>query len=279
MERIVFLDTETTGLEYYNNQILQLSYIICDEKLNIIERKNFYLDVDVEIEISASKVHNITKEKIIELSKGVKFKDVATEIYWDLSYNKIICHNTKFDLSFIKREFLILNKTIEIKKEFCTMEHYTNMLKIRNYYGYKWPKLEEVVGYLNFDKNQLVKGAKNIFNITDNIDLHDSRLDVYITYIIYRQIVENDSKVVNNLMKLIKDDNMEEVLKLDIDNISINIDECKKYIKSLDENKIIESIHNIDEKIQKLKNIKSILEEIESEDNKLKFIEDDEIPF
>jgi len=108
MERIIFLDTETSGLDFYSNQILQLSYIICDDKLNIVDSKNFYLDVDVEIEEGASDIHGITKERIIKLSEGRKFKDVAFEVFWDLNNSKVVCHNTDFDLSFIEREFSTL---------------------------------------------------------------------------------------------------------------------------------------------------------------------------
>ena len=39
MQQIVFLDTEMTGLDYNDNQILQISYIICKPKGEITKEK------------------------------------------------------------------------------------------------------------------------------------------------------------------------------------------------------------------------------------------------
>ena len=264
MERIIFLDTETTGLDYNNNQILQLSYIISDLEANIIAAKNFYIDVDVEIEEGASSVHKITKEKIIELSGGKKFKDIASEVFWDLSNNKIICHNTNFDLSFIKEEFLRLNKKLDIKDSFCTMQYYTDILKIHNYYGYKWPKLEEVIDYLKIDRNELVKEAKEIFNTNDNIKLHDARLDVYSTFAIYNTMLIDSLNLYNKIAKNIIENNISELLELDINYKTINIDELKPIIKELDSYKKIGKIKytsRIEKAIEKLKIIETLLKE------------------
>ena len=293
MEHIVFLDTETTGLDYNDNQILQLSYIICKPNLEIIKAKNFYLDVDVEIEEEATNVHGITKEKIIKLSQGKKFKDIAAEVFWDLSDNKIICHNANFDISFIKEEFSRLNKNLSVSKDsFCTMEYYTDILKIRNYYGYKWPKLQEVTDFLNLDKNELLKEAKEIFNTNDNIEFHDARLDVYSTYSIYNTMLTKSLNLYNEIVKNITEKNIEGLLKLDINDKTINIDELKPLIKELDsyrkivdyEFKIETAIERIEISIKKLEIIKILIKESRKDNpsysiSNFPIIDDDDIPF
>lgn len=205
MKKYIFLDTETTGLNAYSNQILQLSYIITDKNLNIINAKNFYIDPDTEIEPGASAVHGITKKKIQELSRGKKFKDIAGEVFEDINNAKIICHNTKFDLSFLKKEFAQLDKSIKTDDNFCTMQYYTSELRIKNYYGYKWPKLSEVVNYLALDKLELIEKAKEIYN-TNEVDYHDSRFDVYVTYVIYSYIYKNQVLEIEKILNILKEE-------------------------------------------------------------------------
>lgn len=301
MQQIVFLDIETTGLNYNNNQILQLSYIISNKNAKIIDAKNFYVDVDVEIEEGATNVHAITKEKIKILSQGKKFKDIAAEVFWDLTNSKIICHNTNFDLSFIEKEFSRLNKTLKTKGSFCTMQYYTDILKIRNDYGYKWPKLTEVVDFLDLDKNELLKTAKEIFNTDDNIELHDARLDVYYTYVIYHKMIIKSLNLYKEIQKNITENNIGELLKLDINHKILNIDELRLFIKDLDSYKEISNYwYNIESAIGKLKIIKTLMEnshldnfpndDIENEkirekirngliDDTITLIDDDDIPF
>ena len=73
--RIVFLDTETTGLE--PGQICQLSYIV-QEGNNLIKRVNQFFKVDY-VDLGATKVNGLTKDMLDTLSKGKVFADRAAE--------------------------------------------------------------------------------------------------------------------------------------------------------------------------------------------------------
>ena len=42
-DKVIFLDTETTGLNAENDRIIQLSYIVADKDFTVLEGKNFYL--------------------------------------------------------------------------------------------------------------------------------------------------------------------------------------------------------------------------------------------
>ena len=64
------------------------------------------------------------------------------------------------------------------------MQEYTDILCLdwNDYYGsYKWPKLSEVVSYLNLDKKYLEDKTKEVFGLDENVDFHDARLDVVTT--------------------------------------------------------------------------------------------------
>lgn len=192
---MIFLDTETTGLDPYWNQICQLSYIITDDNMNITAAKNFFLDVDVDIELGALRTHGLSKDKLKKLSKGIKFVDIAEEVYNDFKNQYVVCHNVDFDTSFLEKEINETSRKFDIENTFCTMEYYTDILQIRNYYGYKWPKLEEVIAYLDLNIDVLYSEAKKVFS--DSEKYHDSRFDVYLTYKIYM----DDIKRVEDLYK------------------------------------------------------------------------------
>lgn len=252
--RYVFLDTETTGLEY-KDQIIQLSYIIADEKFDIVEVKNYYFDVDVEISSGATQIHGIDKEKLIELSGGKKFKDYAKDILWDFQSARVICHNVDFDTRFLKMEFERIEKELVITDTFCTMREYEHILELyHHYYGTKWPKLGEVVEFLKLDIDDLKEKAKALFGETG--DFHDARLDVYTTYEIYKALRED---IVSNYIEKIKEQ---------VNGLTILVK--REYIKKLEDD------------VMNLRALVAILERFEDRKNQneeLGFEIIDDIPF
>ena len=189
----VILDTETTGLYPGYNQIAQLSYVILDESNDIVASKNYYFQVD-RMDKDAESVHGLSVPLLRELSLGKTFEDNIDEIYHDINNaDLIICHNANFDIGFIKSEFNRLDKEFTYNEKFCTMQYYTDILKIEHYYGYKWPKLEEVIDYLDIDEDRLTEATKSLFSIaSSDISYHDSRLDVSATTEIYIKTIKEN---------------------------------------------------------------------------------------
>ncbi len=78
------------GLE--PGEIIQLTYCVCDINFRGEEKvsfaKNFFFDVDY-IEESAEAIHGFSVEKLKILSKGKKFKDLASEISSDLKMGSL----------------------------------------------------------------------------------------------------------------------------------------------------------------------------------------------
>lgn len=198
---MIIFDVETTGLDVEVNQICQLSYIKTDEKYNIEYAKNFYFSVN-RMERGAERTHGLSKELLEELSEGRTFEDCSDEIYTDFkNENKLyIGHNIEFDSKFLGKEFERLNLECEFlynyKKQFCTMHSYTDIVAIgyNAYYGsYKWPRLEEVLAYLNINIKDIKEKTKEIFNVSsDDIKAHDSRFDIVATREIARFYDEVD---------------------------------------------------------------------------------------
>lgn len=193
--KIIF-DTETTGLRCYKNQVAQLSYVMIDDKYEVKSSKNFYFTVEY-MEDGASRANGLDEEILKRLSNGRKFKDSVSEIYNDfLNADVLIAHNLEFDLGFLKEEFKRLNYDIDKmrknKKYFCTMESYTMFMQIEHeYYGLKYPRLDEVMDYLGIKYTDIEKKTKLIFN-TESTSYHDSRFDVIATLLAYEQVKNID---------------------------------------------------------------------------------------
>ena len=186
---MIFFDTETTGLLAEDNQIAQLSYVKVDNNYNIEFAKNFYFTVD-RMSCGAQEIHGLSKKLLEELSRGKKFEDFVDEIYKDFSNDDLlIAHNVRFDKDFLVKEFERLDKDISIFKKdryFCTMEYYTDILDIyHEYYGVKYPRLNEVIDYLEINKKDISLKASEVFEV-ESTGYHDSRFDVMATYLIYK---------------------------------------------------------------------------------------------
>lgn len=189
MSKYIFLDTETSGLDPYEDRICQLSYLVTDEDLNILDAKNFYFYVD-EVDDGASRVHGLIPNILKELSGGKVFKDFANEIQKDLEDSTVVCHNIEFDLNFLEQEFKKIGVEDKIYEDcFCTMQAYTNILKLPHpYYHYKYPKLEETIYYLGIERKQIKDVISESFK--ESQGFHDARYDVACTYLAYKKYLD-----------------------------------------------------------------------------------------
>lgn len=188
----VIFDVETTGLNCHEEQIAQLSYVIINNEYNIKNAKNFYFSVDYMSD-GARAVNGLDEDILNELSGGKKFKDFANEIYQDfINADVLIAHNLDFDLKFLEEEFERLNYNIDTfnrdKKYYCTMQSYTMFMQIPHfYYGFKYPRLDEVMEYLNIKNIDIEDKTKEVFECIGN-SYHDSRFDVIATLFAYQSV-------------------------------------------------------------------------------------------
>lgn len=177
----IFIDTETTGLN--PGKIVQLTYII-EENKKFIDAKNFFFMIeDGEMEQGAEKVHGFSVDKLALLSQGRIFEDSIVEIKEDLKNSIFIAHNVKFDKKFVDAEFRRLHIQTELAKEFCTMNYFKDIVQIpaRNGINFKNPKLSEVVKYYNLNPQDILKKTKALFN-AEQVSFHDARFDTTAMY-------------------------------------------------------------------------------------------------
>ncbi len=174
--RILFFDTETSGLpkDYnapssaVNNwpRMIQLSWINTDKDGNIINENDHLIYPDgFTIPEDVSKLTGITTS--IARTQGEPLKDVIDKFMSDVERaDFIVGHNVSFDIHVVGAELIRLKKidTIRFKPAVCTMKSSIDYCALPGYYGYKYPKLQELhnklFGYMFDDAHNALSDIK-----------------------------------------------------------------------------------------------------------------------
>ena len=166
MSKILFFDTETTGLpvtkgwgqyfepmftSYYDDsRMIELAYVIYDANKQIIKSISYIIRPNGFV-INNSEFHGITTDDAKEF--GVDIQDVLQEFKSDLAdTDMIVGHNINFDLHIIMSEcyrtnnndFVDLAIKLKTINKTCTMEIGKEYMKEHK----KFPKLVELYRYL-----------------------------------------------------------------------------------------------------------------------------------
>ena len=108
MERLIVLDTETTGLDVDNgHKIIEIGCIEIIDR-NITENSfHKYINPQRLIDEKAYEVHGISNE---DLRDEPIFDDIVDEFMLYISDSPLIIHNAPFDLGFLKSEYTQSNQ-------------------------------------------------------------------------------------------------------------------------------------------------------------------------
>ena len=181
MRKILFFDTETTGLpQFYNAPItqvniwprlVQLAFIEFYENGTLAAKHNYIIKPEgFSIPREATLIHRITNEQAqTEGHNLTQVLDIFADAITESSI--LIAHNFDFDRNIVGAEFVrkeFDTKPILTKRSFCTMKNkdIVSFCRISGKNGYKWPKLEEL-HYKLF--NQKIS------------DAHDASIDIAAT--------------------------------------------------------------------------------------------------
>ena len=100
-KRKLILDTETTGLNFYYDRIIEIGIVeIID---NVLTQNYFheYINPEKDISLSAQKIHGISNEFLIGKPT---FNKIAKKFLDFIKDDTIVIHNAEFDINFINRE-------------------------------------------------------------------------------------------------------------------------------------------------------------------------------
>ncbi|EMB51497.1 DNA polymerase III subunit epsilon [Vibrio mimicus] len=131
-QRIVVLDTETTGMNREGGPHYEGHRIIEIGAVEIINRKltgrhfHVYLKPDREIQLEAIEVHGITDEF---LRDKPEYKDVHDEFLDFIKGAELVAHNAPFDVGFMDYEFAKLGGSVVKTTDFCKVTDTLAMAK------------------------------------------------------------------------------------------------------------------------------------------------------
>ena len=159
-----FFDTETTGLpkDYHapasdvDNwpHIVQLAWVITDGANNIISKKNYIIiPYRFQIPAESTKIHGITDSYARE--HGILIDRALYLFERDLQMCKyVVGHNLDFDKNVVSAECYRSDMEVDWSNycSICTMKKSVDICRIPGFYGYKYPKLNELY-YTLFKRN------------------------------------------------------------------------------------------------------------------------------
>lgn len=121
MSRRLILDTETTGLDFQNDRIIEVA---CVELVNGIKTgktfHKYYNPGDIIISDHAEQIHGLNNKN---LDKFGLFDDELDEFLEFIQDSELIIHNAQFDLNMINKALERRNKELILRKRcICTLE-------------------------------------------------------------------------------------------------------------------------------------------------------------
>lgn len=115
-DRIIVLDTETTGMNREGGPVYMGHRIIEIGAVEIIDRKltgkhfHVYIKPDREIDPEAIAVHGITDEFLVDKPD---YKQVHQEFLEFIDGAELVAHNASFDVSFMDYEFQLASQSVK----------------------------------------------------------------------------------------------------------------------------------------------------------------------
>ena len=121
MSRKLILDTETTGLDFQNDRIIEVGCVeLVDEIKTGKTFHKYYNPGDIIISDHAEQIHGLNNKN---LEKFGLFDNELDEFLEFIEDSKLIIHNAQFDLNMINNALKRQNKNlIERKRCVCTLE-------------------------------------------------------------------------------------------------------------------------------------------------------------
>lgn len=178
--KTIVIDTETTGLDPFDDELLQVSIIDTDGNVLF---DSYFKPLSHNEWLEAETVNGISPEMV---ANAPSIYEKAADIYAILSAaDMIIGYNTHFDLYFLSNNGLILSDSVKIVD---VMELFAPIYgKWSDYHGsYKWQKLITAAEYYGYDWSKRSETA------------HNSLADCFATLYCYNKINENGVKTYEN---------------------------------------------------------------------------------
>ncbi len=149
LERLVFLDTETTGLDpRLGHRIIEVAGVEAIGRQTTGRSLHFYIDPEREIDAGATAVHGFTWD---DLRGKPKFAAIVDSVMQFLAGARVIVHNAPFDISFLDSELARLRQPVVAKRDFSVDD---SLAIARRKYPGKRNSLDSLCDRLGVDNSQ-----------------------------------------------------------------------------------------------------------------------------
>lgn len=147
-ERLVFLDTETTGLDpRLGHRIIEVAAVEAIGRELTGNQMHSYLDPEREIDAGATAVHGLSWK---DLRGKPKFASISDELLKFMSGSRVVIHNASFDLSFIDQELTRLRQPPVAKRDIVVTD---SLLLAREKFPGKRNSLDALCDRLGIDNS------------------------------------------------------------------------------------------------------------------------------
>jgi DNA polymerase-3 subunit epsilon len=97
----IVLDTETTGLSYQEDKIIEIACIEIKDQIPTGKKFHTFLNPQIRISAGAYETHGISESF---LQDKPRFKNIAKDFLNFIQQHPLVIHNADFDLSFLNKE-------------------------------------------------------------------------------------------------------------------------------------------------------------------------------
>lgn len=121
--KYIFFDLEATGLpinyDYSHLNIIEIAWVITDNKFNIINKFNYFINGDFIITDFIQNLTGISKQ--LTINKGYSLNNILNLFFHDLkNCDILIAHNINYDYNLLKSE---IKKLINLNDNIITNYH------------------------------------------------------------------------------------------------------------------------------------------------------------
>ncbi len=109
MDKLIFLDTETTGNDFFKDRLFQVSF---SYQGKIVSQ---FFKPPLPISIKAQSITNVTN-KMLEGKPGFENSKMKKDLQKILKDNILVAHNAQFDIA------MLVQEGIEVPKFICTLK-------------------------------------------------------------------------------------------------------------------------------------------------------------
>lgn len=109
---IICFDIETTGLDKYNDRIIEIALVKFDKKnFKVLDKYSCLINPEIDIPEVISNITGIFNDDVKEAPKIGEIKDEISNFIWDLP---VLWHNVDFDIGFLQANGVDLSQNIKI---------------------------------------------------------------------------------------------------------------------------------------------------------------------